>query len=778
MWNRIAVRGVGTSERHDEEDHMTPHPANRMLVSTILVMSAVLAAACTVDDGWRTEAAPRPLPGVDEISALRSMDGCDDLVDSARPVLERSVEWAWGTAPTTTFGGDVADGVTSDVEMSGGDALRAAQEGVASAAGDAALDADSSAASPDELVGTNNQELGVEEADLVGTDGTRVVWIAGGALHVAELDDDVRMDGRIDLSARGARQLFLRGDRVLVIGTTYGTYGPMTGVAEQGVAFDGDRTAVDAETDPTLTEPAQPEPTVPDTTVPNTTVPDTTVPVPTTTIAEPPPGELPPGELPPVEPLPIEPPPIEPPPFQVATTLTLISIEDPTAPRPLASADVEGDLVAARQIDGTTRLVVRSAPEVAMDLMVAPSRAAAIDVVESVDAGSLLPQVFEDGSVRPLGSCEDVLVTSATTATPVGGVGAGDGAAVDMVFAPTPELTTITVLTVGAELGDGLGDLAPVSLQGTADTVYASADALYVASGSWDEAGPRTDVHRFDLTGDGPASYTGSGRVPGWLLNQFSLSEHEGALRVVTTTQRTEPTPAPTPGAEEPAVLRSAPMAFDTEARLSVLDTDGTLDELGHVDGLGVGEEVQSVRFLGDLGYVVTFRQTDPLYALDLSDPSNPTVLGELKITGFSQYLHPVGDGLLLGIGREADPETGVDEGFKVSLFDISDPTTLRELDKLVLPEAWSEVAQDHKAFSWDPRRNQAIFPVGESTLVMRVDGARLSRVGELVHTGGRMRLAPNRSRIVDGTIWTVSELGLGATPADAPTTVQMVPPS
>jgi hypothetical protein len=418
-------------------------------------------------------------------------------------------------------------------------------------------------------------------------------------------------------------------------------------------------------------------------------------------------------------------------------------------------------------------LVLRSTPTVARELWRAPDRASALEAVRAVDAEALVPRFAVAGAVAPLTSCGDVLVDASPTAaapSPGGSAGgAGDLAAIDLAVAPAPELTTITVLRVGEDLDD----LAPTTVQGLADTVYASTDALYVAAGSWDRAGSRTDVHRFDLRGDGPATYTGSGRVPGRLLNQFAMSEHAGVLRVATTVDGSA-----APVAEERMAVEPVPVDGGTEGRVTVLDTDGTLDELGAVDGLGVGEEVQSVRFMGDVGYVVTFRRTDPLYALDLSDPRAPRVTGELKVTGFSEYLHPVGDGLLLGVGREADPATGMDEGFKVSLFDVSDPARLEEVDRFVLPEAWSEVASDHLAFTWDPRRAQAIFPAGASALVVRVTDGRLERVGELVHRGPWGAIAPTRSRIVDGTIWTVSEVALGATPADRPDRVDLVPAS
>ena len=165
-------------------------------------------------------------------------------------------------------------------------------------------------------------------------------------------------------------------------------------------------------------------------------------------------------------------------------------------------------------------------------------------------------------------------------------------------------------------------------------TVYASPKALYVATPTWTEDGPllaeRTLIHKFAASEPDATSYRASGQLEGTLLNQFSLSEHDGVLRAATT-------------------VGAGP---EGESRVTTLaERDGVLARLGEVGGLGKGERIYAVRFLGDVGYVVTFRQVDPLYTLDLSDPRNPRTVGELKIRGYSAYLHPLGDGLLLGVG-------------------------------------------------------------------------------------------------------------------------------
>ena len=127
---------------------------------------------------------------------------------------------------------------------------------------------------------------------------------------------------------------------------------------------------------------------------------------------------------------------------------------------------------------------------------------------------------------------------------------------------------------------------------------------------------------------------------------------------------------------------------------------DGTLVQLGQVGGLGRGEQIYAVRFVGDVGYVVTFRRTDPLFTIDLSDPAAPRLRGELELLGYSAYLHPLGDGRLLGIGQSATAE-GRRTGAQATLFDVSDLDAPRVTSQVDLPSGWSDVEQDHHAFLW-----------------------------------------------------------------------------
>ena len=264
----------------------------------------------------------------------------------------------------------------------------------------------------------------------------------------------------------------------------------------------------------------------------------------------------------------------------------------------------------------------------------------------------------------------------------------------------------VSVLTV--DVTDSLDPGAVTTVMSGAQNIYASSSNLYVTTQRWvdwwgipEEARRSerdkyaTHIHKFDITGPGRAQYAASGKVNGFLLNQFSLSEHEGYLRVASTNQ-------PTWFGEE----------GKSESRVDVLaHEEDRLITVGSVSGLGRGEQIFAVRFLGDIGYVVTFRQTDPLYTIDLSDPSNPRTAGELKILGYSAYLHPMGEGLLLGVGQDAD-EQGVVSGLQVSVFDVSDLDNPRRTAQLTMRDAFSEAEFDHRAFLYWAPRDLVVLPL------------------------------------------------------------------
>jgi hypothetical protein len=325
----------------------------------------------------------------------------------------------------------------------------------------------------------------------------------------------------------------------------------------------------------------------------------------------------------------------------------------------------------------------------------------------------------------------------------------------------------LSVLTI--PMGKPLGDGEAVSVFADGETVYGTTESLYIAHNYWDgvpaplgkpapggraddpaeSAEMSTEVHQLDISGSGRPEYVASGAVPGQLLNQYSLSEHDGHLRVATT------------------------MTSRAESAVTVLARRGErLVEVGKVGGLGKGERIFAVRFLGPVGYVVTFRQTDPLYTLDLSDPARPETAGELKITGYSAYLHPAGEGRLIGVGQEATDQGSV-LGTQVSLFDVSDPARPRRLAQHHVRGGWSEVESDPHAFLFWPATGLTVLPVAElaepGALVLQQRGAEFAELGMVRHPASAAGSADygrggvRRALVVGDELWTVSAAGVMA---------------
>ncbi|MDY7106205.1 MAG: beta-propeller domain-containing protein [Actinomycetota bacterium] len=373
-----------------------------------------------------------------------------------------------------------------------------------------------------------------------------------------------------------------------------------------------------------------------------------------------------------------------------ASTITEVDLSDPADPEVVASLTVDGGYLSARAVDGTARIVVRYQPR--SFPFVFPSNPGSEETAEAANQQAIAESTLEQwlpGYELSVGDdTSDGLLSEC-----------------DRVHRPAEfsGFDSLTVLTV--DLDEGLTPGDGVSVLANGSEVYASSENLYVATPEYvetnddgtvdiapDDVG--TDIHQFAIPADGPADYLASGRVGGSLLNQFSMSEHEGVLRVATT---------------EGFAWSSDETS---ESYVRVLQRDGErLEVIGEVGGLGEDERIYSVRFIGDRGYVVTFRQVDPLYVIDLSDPTAPATTGELKILGYSSYLHPIGDHLLIGVGQDATEE-GRTTGTQVSLFDVSNPTNPQRLQKYTLDEARSNAEYDHHAFLWWAPEDLAVLPV------------------------------------------------------------------
>jgi hypothetical protein len=211
-----------------------------------------------------------------------------------------------------------------------------------------------------------------------------------------------------------------------------------------------------------------------------------------------------------------------------------------------------------------------------------------------------------------------------------------------------------------------------------------------------DSNSQRTKIHAFDVTGRSASPYLGTGAVPGYLLGRWAFSEHLGYLRVATTTGPPWATNDGGPVSQSSVIV--------------LAEKGDRLVPVGSVSGLGKGERIRAVRWFDDLAAVVTFRQTDPLYLVDLSGPTKPKVRGELKIPGYSAYLHPIGDDRLLGVGQDAD-STGRTTGLQVSSFDVSNTAKPTRTDKVGLGQGYTDVENDSRAFTYLPGRRLAVLP-------------------------------------------------------------------
>lgn len=289
------------------------------------------------------------------------------------------------------------------------------------------------------------------------------------------------------------------------------------------------------------------------------------------------------------------------------------------------------------------------------------------------------------------------------------------------IYCPADADGTDYLVLVSIDLSDPSSFADSRAVLAGSGTYYVSTENIYVAwyQSVWQieplkEGSVQDTTHllRFSYR-NGRFYARAEGAVPGNVESSFSMDEYEGNLRIAVTVQEYE--------AKEIHDDRTGEhLGFDyaEEKETSALYVlSPSLTVKGRVEGLAEGETIRSVRFLGEIGYFVTFRRTDPLFAVDLSDPEHPEVLGELKVSGFSEYLHVYGEGRLLGIGMEADEETGREQGMKLSMFDISDPAELKEVSRLRLE------AYDYSEALWDHRA--VLIDIGENLIGFEAEGWR-----------------------------------------------------
>jgi hypothetical protein len=387
--------------------------------------------------------------------------------------------------------------------------------------------------------------------------------------------------------------------------------------------------------------------------------------------------------------------------------ITLLDLSNISLPQLVREIYLQGHYHTARLVDGFVHVITSSYVNLPM-----------------LDYGAPLSENLQKIERSSLASWIPKL---ADVAHPPGGESTTDRRTVsceDFYLPDSGDLHAILTI-LSFDLDNPLEGPEESSIPSPTSIAYASSQSVYVShvSVAREDCSRHTRIHKFDIrTRPGQAVYRASGEVPGWLLNQFSMGEHDGSLRVGTTEE-------PIPPIDPPRMSNN----------LFVLQQqDSNLEIVGEVRGIAPGEQIYATRFLGDVGFMVTFEIIDPLFTFDLSDPTRPQLLGELEVPGYSSYIHPAGDDHLLTVGQDAENmgEFAWFQGVQISIYDISnlaDPI-LNDMEIIGSRGTGSAALHDHKAFNYFPPKEVLAFPIR-----IHEGGQGGSDPGELVFSGFRI---------------------------------------
>ncbi|NGM16900.1 hypothetical protein GMI70_02555 [Eggerthellaceae bacterium zg-893] len=642
------------------------------LAAALALALAATLGGCSTADGPGGSNDPGQEPGqtapasefapVEEVHAASDYDEVYHILDSANAAMQAE-QAAWesdrGTDGAAAESADAtstgsADAAASKNESASEPEAEMQSETAASVSVDAATGAAADAEAPDHS-DTNVQVEGIDEGDIVKTDGEYLYRLSAGqdvvilsadgadSAEVARISlpfETTSDDGTVSSSWPAA--LYLHDGKLVVVRTVNywkegqhrvmpilgAEVGETTAAAEEGKAEANSADAT-AESEETAGEP-----------VTITGMGGVTEPHGSALSAS-------------------------------RTLIDVYDVSDPASPAALYSVAQDGSYHDSRLMDGSLTLLTSS---YVWDF----------DAAKADDPATYVPCTYDDQEKATPVAAEDVCILPGKDAY------------------GHESYTTVSLIDLASgAFSDSL------TMLGEAEQIYMSPNALYVTQSVWEEtesepyeesvytatdieSSTSTTITRLPL-GDGTIDLGASCTLPGYLRNQFNMDEYDGNLRVALNDSRTKGRQL-----EDPSHGVSSYEYLEETQVNALYVLDESMETIGSIEDMAPGEEIKSVRFDGATGYVVTFKQIDPLFAIDLSDPQNPAVLSALKIPGFSSYLHPFGEGRLLGFGQTVEDDAAT--GLKLSMFDTSDPTDVREIAQLPIDGDYSDGLYDHKA--------------------------------------------------------------------------------
>lgn len=573
----------------------------------VLILGGVIGGAFAIRSAKTTESVPMTASAQSGDVTVSSYDDVYALIEKMQSGVETGIAYDSGVVMT-----EEAPAAAPQTEAKAADATTAA--GALAANG------------TQDYSETNVQVKGVDEADIVKTDGSYIYYVAANQLNILKADGaNTKLVSSTLLSASDAwwgynSEMFLLGTRLMIISQGYNTV--WVNDANGGYQNSTDQTQV-----------------------------------------------------------------------------TIYDVSDPSKPVQAASLGQSGTYVSARMIGDFVYIVTSQ-------YIYNPVRGTPVTYIPALTEGA------ETKLVNP----SDIYVPG------------------------TPQSAAYTVIG-SVNLKSGSNYASAKAVFGGTSQLYANAEHMLLAltqyTSSTQPIAPDKDGKNVQITtgqsntdlillglSEGDITKIASGTVPGYLLNQFSMDEYKGVIRVVTTVD-----------AWTQYIYTDGVDTYDYKSSNwnNLYTLDQNLSILGKIENLAKDEYVQSVRFDGDVGYFVTFRQVDPLFAVDLTNASAPRVLSTLKIPGFSEYLQGYGENRLLGLGYDADEQTGATRGVKLTMFDTSNKSNVKELFTAAVDADWTIAGSNHKAILADPEKNLIAFPADTDYYIYRFDvGSGFTQVAKV----------------------------------------------